>query len=75
MFKKSNNNVYTKTSFGVPMYKEPQKIQEMAPKDVNKKINGYEAIRKKVMDDAFSMPSKASNDKNKNKKQKINIGI
>ena len=75
MFKKNHNNVYTKVSLGVPMYKEPQNIQEMAPKDVNKKINGYEAIRKKVMDESFSMPSKSSVDKNKNKKQKINIGI
>ena len=75
MFKKNQNSVYTKISLGVPMYKEPGRIQEMAPKDVNKKINGYEAIRKKVMDESFSMPSKSNTDKNKNKKQKINIGI
>ena len=75
MSKNNHTNAYTHVSFGAPMYKEPQKVQEMAPKDVNKQINGYEAIRKKVMDESFSKPSKSSVEKNKNKKQKINIGI
>ena len=38
-------------SFGAPTYK-PQKLTEMEPKDANNRLSGYEAIRKKVLDES-----------------------
>ena len=66
-------------SFGTPMHigpptYKPQKLTEMEAKDVNKKLNGYEVIRKKVLDESYSV-SKSDNTNTNTKKQKINIGL
>ena len=70
-------------SLGHQIYK-PQKLTEMEPKDVNKKLSGYDAIRKKVLE----QPTKTTDPKKqplgvikpsesfaKQNKQKINLGL
>ena len=45
-------------------------LTEMEPKGVNKKLSGYDAIRKKVLE----QPTKTTDPKKPNK-QKINLGL
>ena len=62
-------------SFGTPTYK-PQTLTEMEAKHANEKLNGYEVIRKKVLDESYSVSKSDNTNTNTNtKKQKINIGL
>jgi len=76
MIRKGLFNIENKKpiALGLPTYK-PQKLTEMQPKDVtSKNLNGYEAIRKKVLDDEYYYSTRSVNE-NKAQKQKINIGL
>ena len=61
MFKKGQQKPVKPVSFGRPVAK-PQRVTNLtdATKKISKALNNYELIREKVLDEAYTQPSKSS---------------